>query len=556
MFLMIGNISANNIITISENMYAIDNQLNLIIVNQDVEQINAQWSEPKTGIFIDRQYEFENAVENIVLGTAYHVVPVDEPSATFVLYFTQLPLIKIVAPQEIGDSYIYSDLTLVETNQNVMNLEIKIRLRGGSSLVSDKKSYRVELFDIAGDSSVTHSLLGMRNDDDWNLQSAYNEPLRIRSKSNNEFWKKVHTLYYQELEPEAKSGITSEYAEMFLNDEYKGLYLLTERVDRKLMKLKKYNGAVRGQLYKGAEVDSATNFLGAPQYDNTITEWSGFELDYPDEIIDWSYLFSFINFVATSSNLSLFAAVPDLLYLENLADFHIVMNLIGAANNLTTNLFIAKYKSNEPYYYVPWDLDATMGLASANTDEIYKNGLIERLEHDCSSGGFDEILKYRWNLLYNNIISLDTIMKIYEQNYNYLLNNGVYEREAIAWDGFVYDENNYTFISNWLSNRLPYLNDYFNLPCNPVEIQENTNNNTISIYPNPATNYAVLRITEQQKNSFENLSIININGQTVFEKTLNDDTEILISTKHLNNGIYLVVLKGNNEIQTKKLIIN
>lgn len=54
-----------------------------------------------------------------------------------------------------------------------------------------------------------------------------------------------------------QSGVRGQVVEVYLNDEYMGIYSLTECMDRKQLKLKKYNketGEIRGGLWKGKKV--------------------------------------------------------------------------------------------------------------------------------------------------------------------------------------------------------------------------------------------------------------------------------------------------------------
>src|SRR5690606_38679473 len=125
-----------------------------------------------------------------------------------------------------------------------------------------------------------------------NLQAMYNEPLRIRSKTNNDLWRMVNTLQYQDKEPEAINGIRMKFVELFINDEYRGLYCLGEKVNRKQLKLKKHNGNIRGELYKGVGV-GANTFTAVPPYDNYVLKWGEFEYKHPDEETDWSNLHGF-----------------------------------------------------------------------------------------------------------------------------------------------------------------------------------------------------------------------------------------------------------------------
>ena len=76
--------------------------------------------------------------------------------------------------------------------------------------------------------------------------------------------------------------MSQENVELVINNEYRGVYTLSERVDRKQLKLRKYeNGSIRGELYKGVGWGASTN-TSLPEYDNKKILWGGQENKYPD----------------------------------------------------------------------------------------------------------------------------------------------------------------------------------------------------------------------------------------------------------------------------------
>ena len=79
----------------------------------------------------------------------------------------------------------------------------------------------------------------MRSDKTWLLLAMYNEKLRLNNKISHDLWLKLHKLYYADLEPDANSTIRTRYVEVVLNGQYQGVYLFTEDMDRKQLKLKK-----------------------------------------------------------------------------------------------------------------------------------------------------------------------------------------------------------------------------------------------------------------------------------------------------------------------------
>lgn len=204
------------------------------------------------------------------------------------------------------------------------------------------------------------SLLGLRSDDDWNLQAMYNEPLRLNNKTSFELWDKIDTLHYLNEEPDAINGVRMRYVEIFINDEYRGVYGLGEKVDRKQLKLKKHNGTIRGQLYKG-DTWGATTFSPAPPFNNNSDTWGGFEYKHPDEEIDWTELHEFVSFVRFSSDADFYANYQSYFSIDNAISYLIFVNLARLTDNLGKNIYVAKYNNNYPYFYVPWDLDGSLG---------------------------------------------------------------------------------------------------------------------------------------------------------------------------------------------------
>ena len=107
-------------------------------------------------------------------------------------------------------------------------------------------------------------------------------------------------------------------------------------------------------------------------------------------------------------------------------------------------------------------------------------------------------------------------------------------------------------ISNHLSpicacNGLIYIID--DLIWAPV-INLNENDQLLDIYPNPAKNTLnVSKITQSGV-----LSIINLNGRTVFSKVV--DNKTIIDISKYQPGLYLVEFKSTHYSFTESLIIN
>lgn len=548
---------ASEIIIIPSNQYNIDINKSLIVTNLDVNFINSTWINEKTSINFDVEYTFETPVNTIKIGIPYKVKNIID-NKIFTLYFTQLPLISIKTNDIIVDEPdVWGDFKLVESNQNSVVSNIGIQYRGAYSQSLAKKPFEIQFWnDEKGTETHDVSLLGMHEEDGWNLQAMYNESLRFHSKTNNDLWRLIHKPYYINSEPEAVSGIEMKYAELFINGEYRGIYCVGEKVKRKLLKLKKYNKNIKGELYKGTEWGESTTLNSLLPYKNTELFWGGFEYKHPKEETDWTNIYGFVDFVVNGANTEFLSEYKSKFDINNAVDYFIFLNLLRAADNSGKNLYIAKYNTNEPYFYVPWDLDGTFGTIwngqNVNiTNDLLSNGLYNRLLNDCSVDGFREKLNIRWGELRSSIITHSNLMNMFKVNYDFLKENGVYDREHLAWPDYNADSTQLDYISDWLTNRLSYLDVKFSETCNTLDVATFDKVTKAVVYPNPTSD--IINISSMNNISC-NMFLYDNNGRLILTK-FSENSEDQISIKNLSNGIYyLKIVDSENKIDVKTII--
>jgi len=539
----------NTVIDVSVGKFILDENLKLIICNNDISSYTDLSANNSITLTIDAQnYIFTTIPDQLVYGTAYLV---EKNGEEFKLYFSNLPLINITASQEIVDepkvaaSFVFTDTT----NAAAITSDCGIEYRGGISQTYPKKSYSIEFWtNPTGNTTQKLSFLNMRNDDDWILLAMYKEPLKIRSVANLNLWREIHTPYYIDREPDAKATIRTKYVELAVNNEYLGIYALGEKVDKKQLKLKKYNNAIRGELYKGKDRREGTSFYDLPpydnqlpQYDNTLRLWSGYEYKYPKEsdITDWSNLYNFVDFVIYAQGTVFQQNISSKFNIENAVDYFIFLNLLSAYDNRGKNLYLAKYKENEPYFYVPWDLDGTLGMEptgeqNAIYDEILVIGLYTRLLNSANAV-FKTQASERWAALRATTLEENNLKNTLSDTYNFLLSNGNYEREVLKWGQESVDLTNLNYTFQWLDNRLAFLDNYFGHTILNTNLFLN-NVSDIEVSPNPVEDS--FKIISSK--SYFTYKIYNLNGSLI-KKGINT-TENAINITDFPSGIYFLRL--------------
>lgn len=534
-------------INVSENNFGIDESNSLIVSHiQNIGNYTNTSEYAEIVITLGQNnYNFSSIPDSLEYSNSYLIID-SSTSNQYTLYFTLLPIILIESNNTILDepkilaNFTYSD------EEQVLVSNIGIELRGGSSQNYPKKTYDLEFWnDTVGDETKNVQFGELRSDDDWILDALYNEPLRLRSYLANKLWLDIHNVpYYIDDEPNAKSGADVMYVEMFLNNQYNGLYNLSEQVDKKQLKLKSYNNNIRGELYKGISWGAST-FTNLPSYDNESRIWSGYEFKYPkeDEITDWENLYQFTDFVINSSDTGFTNSIWTKFNEDNYIDYFLFLNLIRATDNTGKNIYLAKYKTNEPYFYVPWDLDGCFGTIWNGTNEnitndILSNGFINRVI-DINPNDISTNIAIKWFNYRNNIFSSESLSNFISEQYNFLQTNKVYERESLVYSNYLFDSEDLSYSLTWLENRLEFLDIYFG---NILSINKEGSlaKNDLIIYPNPATDRVYI------SSSFfligNNFKIYNNLGQVMIEGVIADNN---ISVERLKKGFYFIIT-GNS----------
>lgn len=557
-----------SIIELPAGSYRLDRDRGIVICNTDLSKLEFD-DQPITIKMDGNTFLVLDRVKELKVGVRYSLGLGEYNLTRYSMYFTELPLLWIDTTASIADSpKVLSKISLTQSDGNMIQSNAGIEYRGDTSQNYPKKSYETEFWnDNNGDNTVDLSLLGMREDKDWNIQAMYNEPLKISSVSAWEIWKNMSRLYYENLEPDAKTGVTMKYAEVFLNGSYQGVYAISEKVDRKQLKLKKNTEKeIRGELYKGNQWDVNTTYIGLPAYDNNSEVWGGYEYKYPKDLRDWTSFYNLHDFVINSSNEEFYDQYRNKYDSENLVNYFIFINTIRASDNMGKNLYTARYNKNEKYFFVPWDLDSILGrkwdTSQDNTlEDLLSNGLYGRLWSDPRKDGFRADVKKRWAELRSQLITPDNIMQILIDNFNYLKNNGVYERDQIAFPGSTlsseYEE--FAYIRNWLIQRINYLDKTFEWDESKHETNDDNGkvNSQFLFYPNPAKNY-IYFIDKNNKTgkSFLDIAIYSMDGKMIRSISHNPiDQNLYIGD--LDNGNYILKMQSDTGYsQTFKLIVS
>lgn len=419
------------------------------------------------------------------------------------LTFTFLPL--LVMEGTFGYDYAQGNISLLSPDAaEPTNSFAKVKWRGGTTNTADKhkRNYKIKTLNEKGKKQEI-SLLGMREDNNWILDAGQIDLFRLRNRIATEIWNDFATKpYYASKEPKAKSGVTGKVVEVILNNEYRGIYSLTEAMDRKELKLKKYddkNQEFHGQLWKVSSWDKATFWDIDKDYDNTQETWHAFETKYPDiedvNPTDYSPLYEAIDFVANSNDEAFKKEVGDYFDIPVLIDYQLFQETLKPVDNNGKNMFWGIYDvaKSKKLTLAIWDLDASVGQfwqcstplhpnrVFPNTDLGVKDGF--NLYHRLSSlnvDNYNEKVANRYHELRKTYFSEENLISRYQGYYDMLVKSGAASREETKWSedsdigGYPLNfKSEIEYIKNWIINRLNYLDtNQFPISTNISEIHQ------------------------------------------------------------------------------------
>lgn len=453
--------------------------------------------------------------------------------------FTFLPIVCLHG--EFGYEYTNSTIEVVmpdATSQGEMSA--KTKWRGGTTNAEgkNKRNYSIKFIDAAGE-KMDRKFFGLRNDNHWILDAAQVDLSRVRNRVATDLWNDFATKpYYFDREPKALTGTRGQFVELFLNDEYRGIYCLTENVDRKQMKLKKFEQdidgttTIHGQLWKCTGYEN-TNFGWISPYDNTLETWGDVETKYPEleDVFptDYSVFYNAQRFIRDceweefSDSMSI---VFDLPVLDDYYLFVLVLNAVDNCNG--KNIFWGCYDAQEDCKITPavWDLDCTVG-------QFYEP---DNAHHECTSPeysietfsrgsnlfaqyfGFNDTESFarmakRYQELRQTYFSEESLKARYINYMDMLTRSGAYERETKRWSGdtdiagAVLDFNQEReYITSWIPRRLAHV-DAFMQPFTDGIKDINTNIDSHNNIRNKAYNLQGQCIS--QGTTYKGIVIIN-----------------------------------------------
>ena len=393
-------------------------------------------------------------------------------------------------------------LTIKRLDSTLYEGIIGIEIRGESSQFFDKKSYGFETWDSQYN-DLDVSLIGFPEEEDWILYGPFSDKSLIRNK-----------LIYELSNRMGRYTTKTEFVELTINYEYKGLYIFMEKLKRDKNRIdisKLENADIDEELISGGYIIKIDK---SDMEDGSYTDYNSFQSQFdvfgnengdirinfnyeypkPGEIhanqknYIKTYFYEFESSLASNNFKDPINGFRKYIDEDSFIDFFILNELSNNVDGYRLSTYLQKDRNEKLVIGPIWDFNLSFGNADYCGGERYDVWCFkfnERCLGDywnvpfwwnrlLEDEKFVDKLKGRWNQLRLNILSDNNILTLIEEQYSFLNNEtDIINRNFNKWKIFgiyiwpnSFIGNNYyeeiDFLKNWIKERTKWLDESIN----------------------------------------------------------------------------------------------
>ena len=393
-------------------------------------------------------------------------------------------------------------LTIKRLDSTLYEGIIGIEIRGESSQFFDKKSYGFETWDSQYN-DLDVALIGFPEEEDWILYGPFSDKSLIRNK-----------LIYELSNRMGRYTTKTEFVELTINYEYKGLYIFMEKLKRDKNRIdisKLENADIDEELISGGYIIKIDK---SDMEDGSYTDYNSFQSQFdvfgnengdirinfnyeypkPGEIhanqknYIKNYFYEFESSLASNNFKDPINGFRKYIDEDSFIDFFILNELSNNVDGYRLSTYLQKDRNEKLVIGPIWDFNLSFGNADYCGGERYDVWCFkfnERCLGDywnvpfwwnrlLEDEKFVDKLKGRWNQLRLNILSDNNILTLIEEQYSFLNNEtDIINRNFNKWKIFgiyiwpnSFIGNNYyeeiDFLKDWIKERTKWLDESIN----------------------------------------------------------------------------------------------
>jgi hypothetical protein len=467
---------------------------------------------------------------------------------------------------------------------NHYNGSIGIETRGNSTQSFDKKTYSFELRN-SDETDNPMEVLGMGEEEDWILHAMVIDKTQLRIPMS--FYLSQQMGHY---------ASNWRYVEVVLDGDYRGLYILTEKLKRDKNRVdiaKLTETDIAGDEVTGGyilRIDWLDDDNGLQSnYDSQgemplLLQWyypkaENIQVEQTTYITNWMHTFEDAVFADNYTN-NQGVRYNDYIDVTSFTDFLLINELSKNSDGYKLSSYVHKDKDSNGGKLKAgpiWDFDQTYGMSLVCSNNDYTGWTYLQNQEDCgdlesmpmwwqemmSDDLFVNHLKCRWETMREGAFHRDSIHD-WIDNYVNILDEPL-TRNFTKWDNFIGEsiwiepdpipqsyEEEIIYMKDWIDNRLVWMDANILGDCTSdvVAVDDLEFDSSIQVFPSPAKDQIFIR-----SDIGNSITIYNSIGQKIHSYEQNENEETLNVTA-FPRGIYFITISNDDFRQSKKIIIN
>lgn len=436
---------------------------------------------------------------------------------------------------------------------------IGIEIRGASSQSFPKKNYGFETR-LADGTNNNVSILGMPAENDWILHGPYTDKSLLRN-----------VLAYHMGRSTGRYAPRTQLCELYINNEYSGVYMMTERIKRDKNRVDIANlkpedisgdeltGGYIIQIDRDNESSSIDGWYNgtSPNKFYAYHDPSAAELDAVQREYIKTYITGFESGISSSAYTSVYSQYVDV---PSWVDYFLVTEVGKHIDAYKLSFYMHKAKNTDggKLHFGPlWDFN----LAFGNFDYACSpdpEGWTYQFQGTCDNShpfwvkkmtdipAVSNLINCRWQELRRGALHTDSLLRFIDDTVDemgdaptrnfekwQILGKYIWPNDYV---GDTYQEE-IAFLKNWLTTRLSWMDNNILGTCDVSAIvNEPLKSSPIGLFPNPANSDLFVDLSELPYNN-SSLKIYNQLGQEVLDFAINAAV-VKINVEGLEAGIY------------------
>lgn len=341
------------------------------------------------------------------------------------IIFTGLPVVELNTEGEIGTEYIFGNVDVWNPSDKEAGIisckKSRMQLKCSESL----ETYTTKLTDEEGVNHRKLSLLNMGKYDAWKLYAVSEKDMTyLRSVFSYLLWNSINTT--------EKFDRPCQYAEVIVNHEYKGLFVVAPRIDDDFLEL--------GETGKVISVKLPEDQAGiSGEYSEDDTVYSAKE-----------------------------AYAVETMHLDSLAEYFLFLEMTYAYQNVSDNFYVIWDSTGKQSFLMPGKIEYSFGIFPNRLqymtwqmqDRVLAPQLLE-FEGAFSAEDIKQRMVQRWQALRNEELSNDELIRLIDELQIYLSESGYVARCGNLKDNPDFYAESIGELINYLTARMEVLDRYY-----------------------------------------------------------------------------------------------